>query len=174
MDRFTYIVNLNNFTKDLKGLDKTLAKVEIAIEDAFVRIGDLVYKRLLENISYYGLGDTSLASTATITRYWDGFAVSVGADYAFFVEYGTGVVGQSSPHPSYVGKWEYDTNGHGIDGWYYPTTESDPNPYKHYYNGVLYGFTRGMPSRPFMYNTWLYGTRIVNPVVHGYIRRALK
>lgn len=48
-------------------------------------------------------------------------------------EYGTGVIGSQFPHVSEVLKkagWKYDVNQHGETGWWYPTNESDPNPYK--------------------------------------------
>ena len=60
------------------------------------------------------------------------------AGHAAYVEFGTGVVGARSPHPG--GSWVYDINGHGDDGWYY------------YKNGSKH-WTRGMPSRPYMWDT---------------------
>ena len=61
--------------------------------------------------------------------------------YAAFVEYGTGIVGQSLPHPN-PQEWEYDINNHGLNGWIY-------------YNGRdgKFHWTKGFKSRPFMYNT---------------------
>lgn len=66
--------------------------------------------------------------------------------YAIYVEYGTGIIGESSPHPEAAGKWDYDVNGHGISGWVY---KSDVDGEFHW--------TQGFISRPFMYNTlrWL-------------------
>lgn len=60
--------------------------------------------------------------------------------HACYVEFGTGIVGAKSPHPTMP--WEYDVNGHGEKGWYYYDTE----------RGRI-RFTKGMPSRPFMYET---------------------
>ena len=67
--------------------------------------------------------------------------IKAGARYAAYVEFGTGVVGSSSPHPNHQG-WQYDVNAHGDDGWVY-------------YNDDVGGFrwTKGFKSRPFMYNT---------------------
>lgn len=81
--------------------------------------------------------------------------VACKCNYAVFVEFGTGVKGRDNPHPNVaILGWRYDVNHHGDLGWWYPTDESDPNPYKNYSkDGVLYAWTRGMPSRPFMYNT---------------------
>lgn len=84
--------------------------------------------------------------------------IYAGAYYAFFVEYGTGIVGAENPHPApesagtgsggnllaltYGG---YDSGGHGQEGWIY---RSDVDGKLHW--------TRGMKSRPFMYNTMKY------------------
>ena len=66
--------------------------------------------------------------------------------YAIYVEYGTGIIGESEPHPEAAGNWDYDVNGHGIKGWVY---KSDKDGKFHW--------TQGYVSRPFMYNTlrWL-------------------
>lgn len=60
--------------------------------------------------------------------------------HACFVEFGTGVKGATNSHPTLP--WDYDSNGHGEDGWYY---------YDEKQGRVRY--TQGMPSRPFMYET---------------------
>ena len=60
--------------------------------------------------------------------------------HACYVEFGTGIIGAKSPHPTMP--WEYDVNNHGEKGWYYYDTKK----------GRI-RFTKGMPSRPFMYET---------------------
>ena len=67
--------------------------------------------------------------------------IKAGAPYAVYVEFGTGIVGKSQPHPS-PDDWRYDINGHGESGWWYFND----------YTGHPQ-WTKGMPSRPFMYNT---------------------
>ena len=57
------------------------------------------------------------------------------------MEYGTGVRGKNSPHPKPPEGWIYDVNEHGEEGWWYMGDD-----------GELH-WTRGMPSRPFMYDT---------------------
>ena len=79
--------------------------------------------------------------------------VKVTNDHAAFVEFGTGVVGQASPHPNaeYLARaaWGYATGPKifttkdGRVGWIYPTDDGG------------YRFTEGMVSRPFMYETAL-------------------
>lgn len=67
--------------------------------------------------------------------------IYTGCEWAPFVEFGTGIAGQQSPHPdtSIVG-WKYDINDHGEKGWYY-------------FKDGAWHWTKGMPSRPFMYET---------------------
>lgn len=83
--------------------------------------------------------------------------IYAGAYYAFFVEYGTGIVGARNRHPdaSTAGNGEgnllamsyggYDSNGHGDAGWWYISDV----------DGKLH-WTKGMKSRPFMYNTMVH------------------
>jgi hypothetical protein len=67
--------------------------------------------------------------------------IKAGAPYAVYVEFGTGIVGKSQPHPS-PDDWRYDINEHGESGWWYFND-----------NTGRMQWTKGMPSRPFMYNT---------------------
>lgn len=79
--------------------------------------------------------------------------VRVTNDHAAFVEFGTGVKGQASPHTNgeYLSKaaWKYAVGGKifttqdGRVGWIYPTDDGG------------FRFTEGMESRPFMYQTAL-------------------
>lgn len=69
--------------------------------------------------------------------------------YAIYVEYGTGIVGEAQPHPEAGAvEWEYDSHGHGESGWWY---------YGDFDGVKQLRWTKGMISRPFMYETlrWL-------------------
>lgn len=83
-----------------------------------------------------------LDSSIAYTLYKEGNKGIIFTDcaHACYVEFGTGVVGSGNPHPTLP--WEYDVNGHGENGWYYYDTDS----------GKV-RFTKGLPSRPFMYET---------------------
>lgn len=84
--------------------------------------------------------------------------VRITSDHAAFVEFGTGITGQLSPHPNgeYLSKvaWAYNTGPtifitkDGEMGWYYPLPDG------------TWRFTDGMKSRPFMYETALELQRI--------------
>lgn len=67
--------------------------------------------------------------------------IYTGCEWAPFVEFGTGIIGSDNPHPdTRLANWKYDVNEHGESGW-------------HYYKDGEWHWTKGMPSRPFMYET---------------------
>ena len=152
--------------------------LEQALEDALLDFNEQLYDKLVENMLIYGVYDMALADTIDIQTTVDGISIRMDSDYAVFIEYGTGFNGATDPHPMANSHgWMYmsgEASGRGIGGWFYPTVDSDPNPYKHLYNGQLYGWTRGLPSRPFMYETWLWGVRSINNIINGHINRAMK
>lgn len=168
------------FTIDLANMGKSLNNWRM-IESAFTKGTEMgqeeVAKRIQEKMIYYlglyGLGGSSIVNSIMVTRMGKGLRLSVGTDYAIYVEYGTGMMGANSRHPNPKG-WIYDVNKHGVKGWFYPTTAEDPNPNKHYYGGQLYGWTRGQASRPFMYKAWRWGTSSANAIIGKNIRREVK
>jgi len=81
------------------------------------------------------------------------YYVYTDCEYAKFVEFGTGIVGEEYPHPqANDAGWKYDVNGHGDNGWWYMA------------NDGKYHWTRGAPSRPFMHNTAVQLNSIVSGV----------
>lgn len=87
------------------------------------------------------------------------------AYYAIFVEYGTGARGAESGDHPWAGEigWEHDVNEHGEKGWWY-----------YGWDGKRH-WTKGMPYRPFMYNTLMMlkdmaereGMRIIGTYIPG-------
>ena len=70
-------------------------------------------------------------------------------DYAKFIEFGTGVVGENNPYPADIPmEWKYASGTHifttkdGRVGWYY-------------FKDGSWHFTEGQPSKPFLYETAL-------------------
>ena len=69
------------------------------------------------------------------------WVIYTGCPWAKYVEFGTGLVGQNNPHPEPgLANWKYDINNHGESGWFY-------------FKDGEWHWTKGMPSRPFMYET---------------------
>lgn len=105
-----------------------------------------------ERIEFYHAHDTGRLYNSIDMK--PGDAVTNGAswlvytdcDYAEFIEFGTGSVGQEHPHPS--GK-----------GWYNQDLSNKvPNPYNPNDKTLGWWFgptwTPGQPSKPFMWDTW--------------------
>lgn len=103
--------------------------------------------------------------------------IYAGSYYALFVEFGTGIIGQDNRHPTVVDGTvddfavmgsngsiytKYDTHNHGDDGWVYRKVGENK-----------FRWTKGMPARPFMYNTYLtlkgiaedYGGKIIGEYI---------
>ena len=91
--------------------------------------------------------------------YTNGVAViKMGTDHAMLVEFGAGVVGAQNPHPEPQG-WRYDVNGHGEAGWWY-WGDWDNN----------WHWTKGMPSRPVVWETAKEVPYLVNRLVKEVFR----
>ena len=129
-------------------LDKAIAQVK-AYGDKVRQAEMVIVKRLAEDgakqaqdlVAYINAVDTGeLMGSITHEESGNTGKIIAGAEHAAYVEFGTGVVGAGSPHPNPVG-WAYDINGHGEAGWIYKGDD-----------GHLH-WTRGMASRPYMYDT---------------------
>lgn len=171
-----YYIDMDRMFKDIEGWEKRMDRLLPALERGIGELGDRLLIKLHENLAKYGLADSELATTAYIKKFSDGFEIGTDAEHSTFVEFGTGIVGAGTPHPRPdLEAWVYDSRGHGIEGWWYPTTGSDPNKKKFVNeNGQWFGWTAGQISRPYLYDTWKYGTQAVTPIIRKHIRRALK
>lgn len=135
-------------TLDEQSINEAIKQVKLYRKDLEAKVGLLV-KRLVDEgvaiakmeVLQLGAFDKGeLLSSLDGMMYSDGKSgiIFTGCDHAAYVEFGTGVVGQQSPHPTMP--WQYDVNGHGQAGW-------------HYYDEGRMRWTKGMPSRPYMYLT---------------------
>lgn len=100
--------------------------------------------------------DTGVAQSSIIGYIDDaeGIGIIRAGGYCKYIEFGTGVRGRESPHPSAeykaIMQWAYNsgatifTTKNGKEGWYYPVGDG------------TWRFTEGMPSRPFLYETAQY------------------
>lgn len=129
--------DLEKYKSDITYKAQLLAEklAERGVEIARVRVAeyDAIYTgELLASINYeYG----------GVIKDGAKWIVYTDCPWAPFVEFGTGIVGANSPHPntSIVG-WKYDVNEHGEKGWFY-------------FKDGKWHWTKGMPSRPFMFET---------------------
>lgn len=95
------------------------------------------------------------------------YIIKADSEHAIYVEMGTGIVGAEQPYPGplpavYAQGKKMFVTADGKYGWIYPmnTGRVDENGKEI----IEFRFTEGMPSRPFMYNTVLELTDIVNDV----------
>lgn len=136
------ISSIENYKKEIE--EKTNRFVK-ALAESGVQIATL---KILENDAIF----TGELSESMEMRPGDTFTngsqwiVFTGCRWAKYVEFGTGIIGARSQHyDATIQGWEYDINHHGEDGWWY---QRDDEPGK-------WRWTKGMPSRPFMYETAL-------------------
>lgn len=136
---------------ELRAYKSKVESLAVRLVDELTASGEQIARQETADIRMTGELQNS------ITRDFGGRMGSVRCNcgYAVYVEFGTGVKGKGSPHPDVaILGWIYDVNNHGELGWWYPTDDTDTNPTKRRSkNGTLYAWTKGMPSRPFMYNT---------------------
>ena len=139
--------------KELQSYKKEVeSKAKLLVERLTDQGADLVRVKIVE----MGAFDTGELLSGVSGYYSPSLNVGfirVTSDHVAFVEFGTGVVGKSSPHPNaeYLSKaaWGYATGAKifttkdGRVGWIYPTDDGG------------YRFTEGMAARPFMYETAL-------------------
>lgn len=142
-------------TLDPQSISRAIREVELYEKDLKRKIGLLVERLVNDGVEIAKMHVSSLDAVYTgellnsIDGYFDASKgigyVRAGSPYAIFVEFGTGVVGEGTSgeagaidaHGAMY--WEYDINGHGLDGWTY-FNEKD---------GQFY-HTLGQPARPFM------------------------
>lgn len=116
----------NLFAERLAQEGVSIAKMNIGMYDA-IYTGEL-----LASINYEQGG---------VIQHGSKWIVYTNCPWALFVEFGTGIVGEQNQHPvtSIIG-WKYDVNDHGEKGWFY-------------FRDGEWHWTKGMPSRPFFYET---------------------
>ncbi|MBQ8766537.1 MAG: HK97 gp10 family phage protein [Clostridia bacterium] len=150
------ILDPKSVEKAIKQLDEYKKEVETKTRELAQRLTDLGAEVVRMKIVEMGAVDSG-ELLSSVEGYYSptlnaGF-IRVTSDHVAFVEFGTGIVGQASPHTSgeYLSKasWGYATGSKifttqdGRVGWIYPTDDGG------------FRFTEGMQSRPFMYETAL-------------------
>ena len=126
----------------IKELKKYQKKVDGAGESLVHSLTEQGVSLAQLNASYMNIYDTGELVRGIDSQYQGdkGYVMST-APHSAFCEFGTGVVGASSPHPNpTLAGWKYDINEHGEEGWWY-------------WKDGEWHWTAGMPSRPYMYDT---------------------
>ena len=153
------IVNLNEdksikqAIRDLKRYKKEIERKTRLLLQTLTDEGAEIARVKIVNMGAYYSGELLSGVDGYYSPSLNVGFVRVTSDHVAFVEFGTGVVGQNSPHKNgeYLSKaaWQYAsgakifTTKNGKIGWIYPTDDGG------------FRFTEGMASRPFMYETAL-------------------
>lgn len=168
----TLSLDKNKMIKNL-GVDKLHKYADEIVKartNALKELEQRVVDKLLENMVKYGIESLNILGSIRTTRSESGLTLRVGTPYAIFIEYGTGIVGSENPHPHLIAGWTYKN-----DGWWYPTDETTQERYPMQLtttiDGDLYAYTKGLPSRPFMYDTYLWATRSASPILRKHVNR---
>lgn len=145
-------LNEKSVDRAIKKIEQYRADLNKKADELVQRLADEGYTIILNKIFEFDAIETgAMLNTLKLDKH-NCYAVLIVGDCAMYVEFGTGPVGMSNPYPGDSHGWkynvgknikEYSFNGAKIEGWFYPDGSGG------------YRFTRGMPSRPFMYESAL-------------------
>ena len=145
--------SLENAIKGLEAYKKRIQEKTSLLVQRLTDYGAEIVRIKIVNMGAYYSGELLSGVSGYYSPTLNAGFVKVTSDHVAFVEFGTGVKGQSSPHKNgeYLSKaaWSYAsgakifTTQDGRVGWIYPTDDGG------------FRFTEGMESRPFMYETAL-------------------
>lgn len=166
---------------DLDNLEGSKEKLELldiefqkAVQDGLEEFSVRFRKKLIENMVIYGLPSGQLITMINIYQNGNELIVATNNEKIAYIEYGVGLVGSENPHPRWM-DWRYDVNAHGEKGWVYYATDAVDFSFDDYYfqsnSGNSLAWTKGHEARPFIYKTWLWGTRSIYQIVMKHIRR---
>ena len=159
--------SLENGIKELKAYQERIDKRCKKLVSRLIEKGIQNVQYIILNMTYLDTGEllsgldqsAPLAISSTSTGSYVGY-VRINSQYAVYVEFGTGIIGASNPHDK-ASDFGY-SYGSYIDGWWYPTDKSDPNPTKiEGKDGGLIAHTKGQAAKSFMYDTAIYLGKIL-------------
>lgn len=137
--------SINAAVKELEKYKANVGKLAEEITHDLTRNGAELAR---QNASYMNIYDSGELMNGIKAEYTGGFGVEYAKGYVHstaphsaFCEFGTGIVGADNPHPEPLPGWRYDENNHGEKGWWYMGEDGN------------WHWTKGMPSRPYMYDT---------------------
>ena len=144
MRTVTFSLNSASISKAIREVERYRDDLKRACQELVERLtdeGTQIAKMQVVSLGAFDTGELEASIMGYYSPNLRAGIIKTNAWHALFVEYGTGVVGKANQHPFPEG-WAYDVNSHGEAGWVY---KSDRDGKFHW--------TKGMPSRPFMYNT---------------------
>lgn len=174
-------ININLDTKSLDDAINKLKKLKFDTNfdnEVVDNLVDTCYDKCLENLEQSKFPgyttqfrEVKKSITKTQARNGEG-SVNIGFP-AIMVEFGTGIKGTSTRNET-AGKVGFSDEHDGDYGWIYGTDAEASNPYKwQTSDGSWYGWTTGMISRPFAYNSAQYIKQIAREEVMKAIKRKL-
>ena len=149
--------SISEAIKQLEAYRKKVEKLPENFVKTTVELGVDTAKDLAMYMNAYDSGELVNGIVAEYEGEAKGKIVST-APHSAFVEMGTGIVGKQNPGQSIPG-WQYDVNEHGEEGWWYIGNDGK----KHW--------TKGMPSRPYMYDTAQLLKQSAPWIVEGEIKK---
>ncbi len=137
--------DINRAIRELEKYKRDLNRKANLLIQTLTDLGVDIAKAQIREMGAWYTGELESSIEGYFSPTWGAGVIKAGSFYAIYVEFGTGVVGQSSPHPKADSLWAYNIPSDAKDetgGWWY---YNDRDNRLHY--------THGMESRPFMYNT---------------------
>lgn len=149
MKKIKLSLNVKSINAAIKELDAYKARLGKAAEEITHTLTRTGVELAKQNAMYMDIYDNHALYDGIVEEYVGGFGVDYAKGYvhstaphSMFCEFGTGIVGAENPHPNItIPGWQYDTNEHGEKGWWYEGDDGE------------WHWTKGMPSRPYMYET---------------------
>lgn len=154
MPKITFRLNEASIDDAIREIRAYRDKVQKAADEIVYKLTEQGVSLAQLNASYMDIYDSGELVKGIESQYsgGKGFVVST-ATHSIFCEFGTGVVGANNPHPEIaIAGWSYDVNQHGELGWWYIGRDGQAH------------WTKGMPSRPYMYETARMLRNMVVPI----------
>lgn len=150
--------SVSDAIKEITEYRDNLVRSKEEITRELTEAGVEIAKSIASEMNAY---DSGVLVNGIHAEYRDGKGYVVSsAPYSAFVEFGTGIVGEMSPHPDAAAwGWTYDVNQHGDLGWWFRDSDGE------------WHWTAGMISRPFMYETARELNDMAGPVAKELLSR---
>lgn len=160
-------LSVASIQKAIEKIDKYKSSLENKTAKLIKVLTEYGYNACVRNVLNLNIYDSGKLLNSIRTEIKNnGFTgmIVVDCDYAIFVEFGTGIVGQSEP---YIGKAMSEIGYHYGGGNYYIVTADGRIGWYYLTDDGGYRFTEGMPSRPFLYRTGLEISNVIKTVSKG-------